>query len=523
MSIAVNARVADHTVSHPWLLAIPMILGLLTLGINVTSMNIALPRIMVSLGAELRQIQWVQTAFMITQAIMMPTVGWLGARFGNKNLYVASIVSFIVGSVLCGMAWDVHSLIFFRILQATGGGTLMPVTMTILYEHFPREKRGLAMGLFNFAYGLGPAIGPPLNGYLIQEMSWRAVFYLNIPVGLISLTTAALFLPKDREQRRKVPIDYHGFIAMALFLITLLTALAQGQHEGWDSTYIISLFTMASMFFLTFVLVELRAKTPLVELRTYNNFAFSMASIVALLSAVGFRGANFLVDVFLQTIMDFLPFQAGVLMVPGAIVLAITGLAAGRLSDNINPKILMVFGAVVSFVALYGFSFITVLTTGTFIVILLVGRMLGGACIMSPLAIVAFKSLPEERIRLASGLLTLNRSIGASLAIAIAVTLLENRREVYAMHFYHSMDRVSPGTQNFIFTVQQSLQNLGDAGNQVRAKSLLLLRSMVLEEAAARAYQDVFFLVGILFLIAIIPIMLCGKKRRSGTEAGHKA
>lgn len=372
-----NSHAARYAAPHRWLIAIPLMLGTMTLALSVTTINIAIPSIMVSLGASLQKIQWVQTAFMITQAIMMPTVGWLGARFGNRNLYLASITTFIIGSALCGIAWSVDSLIFFRVLQAAGAGTLMPVTMTILYEIFPPEKRGFAMGLFNFSFALGPAIGPPLSGYLIQEISWRAIFYINIPVGIMSVTTAALFLTKDRE-RSKVSIDYLGFITMALFLITLITALVKGQEEGWDSNLIISLFIVASVSLLAFVFVELKNKEPLVELRTYKNLAFSMACIVALLSAMGFRGVNFMVAIFLQTTMDFLPFQAGTLLVPAAIALAITGLVTGRLSDKIDPKIIMIFGAVVSFVVMYGFSFITVLTTTTFIAILLVGRMVGG-------------------------------------------------------------------------------------------------------------------------------------------------
>jgi DHA2 family multidrug resistance protein len=514
MSIAVNSPAARGAVPHPWLITISLMLGPLTLALNVTSMNIAIPRIMVGLGAELTQIQWVQTAFMITQAIMMPTVGWLGGRFGNRNLYLASIASFILGSALCGMAWDVHSLVFFRVLQAIGAGILMPVTMTILYGLFPPDKRGFAMGLFNFSFGLGPAIGPPLNGYLIQEMSWRAVFYLNIPVGIISFTIAALFLAKDRE-RRKTSLDYYGFITMALFLFTLITALAQGQQEGWNSAYIITLFTIAGVVLLVFVLVELQVKEPLVELRTYNNLAFSMACVVGLLSSIGFRGANFILAIFLQTIMDLLPFQTGLLIVPASIVLAITGLVTGRLSDKIDPIIVMIFGSVVSFVALYGFSFLTVMTSTTVIVILLTGRMLGGGCIMSPLTVAAFRALPDERVRLASGLLSLNRSIGGSLGIAAAVTLLENRREVHAIHFYHSLDYVSPGTQNFLFSVQRLFQAFGDAGNIVRVKSLSLLKKMIVEEASVRAYQDVFFLAAILSLLIIIPIVSCGNKSSS--------
>jgi DHA2 family multidrug resistance protein len=515
MTVALNIPVSRDTAPYPWLLTIPLMLGLFTLSLNVTSMNIAIPRIMVGLNTELHTVQWVQTAFMITQAIMMPTVGWLGARFGNRNLYLTSVSSFLLGSALCGMAWDITSLIFFRVLQAIGAGILLPVTMTILYGIFPPAKRGFAMGLFNFSFALGPAIGPPLNGYLIQELSWRAVFYVNIPVGLISITTAALFLAQDRD-RRKVAIDYVGFMTMALFLITLLTALAQGRQEGWDSTYILSLFGSASASLAAFVLVELHVREPLVELRMYRNFAFSMASVVALLAAIGFRGANFVEPVFLQTMMDFLPLQVGILMVPAAIVLAVTGLVAGRLSDAINPKIVMVCGCVVSFVALYNFSFVTVQTTTTLIAVLLAARMLGGGCIMSPLTIAALRTLPEERIRLATGLLTVNRNLGASLGIAIAVTLLENRRQVYALHFVHSMDHSTPGMQHFLFTVQGLFQSAGDLGSLGRIKSLVLLRRIVLDAASISAYQDVFFLAALLFLFTIIPILLCGKKQRPG-------
>ena len=230
---------ADSPLYHWWITA-ALMLGFMTAGLSVTVVQLAFPHIMTSLRADLDAMQWVQTSAMIMQAVMMPSVGWLGSRLGNRRLYLLALGTFVGGSILCGMAWDVYSLIVFRVVQAIGAGPLFPLTQSIMFQTFPEEKRGLAMGVNSLGFSFGPMIGPVIGGYLLEHASWRTVFYINVPVGLIGLVLAYLVLPYPRQQEQR-SLDVLGLFSMATFLVTFLLAITQGRTEGWDSQYIVTL------------------------------------------------------------------------------------------------------------------------------------------------------------------------------------------------------------------------------------------------------------------------------------------
>jgi EmrB/QacA subfamily drug resistance transporter len=219
--------------SH-WWPTFCVMLGGLAVALNIGVLNVAIPSMMSSLSTDLDRIQWVQTGYQIIQAVLIPAVGWLGTRLGTKRLFILSTLVFIAGSALCGLAWDVHSLIFFRILQGIGGGPIMPLSMSILYSTFPPDKRGLALGLSNFSHSFGPAIAPALGGHLIEVLNWRAIFYINVPVGLLSAGIVLFTMPNTQDQRAR-SFDATGVFTMASFIILLLLAISEGRRYGWGS------------------------------------------------------------------------------------------------------------------------------------------------------------------------------------------------------------------------------------------------------------------------------------------------
>ncbi|PON11697.1 hypothetical protein C2W62_43475 [Candidatus Entotheonella serta] len=277
---------ADSPHYHWWITA-ALMPSMRAAALNITVVNLAFPKIMTSLRVDLDQMQWVQTGYMIMAAVMMPSVGWLGSRFGNRRLYLMSLGGFVSGSILCGMAWDVYSLIGFRLLQALFAGPLFPMTQVILFQAFPEDKRGLAVGIGSLGFSFGPMIGPVLGGYLLEYASWRSVFYINVPVGLLGLLLSYMILPKPTQQEQR-SLDIVGMLTMATFLVSFLLAMSQGRQEGWDSLYIISLMITALIAGVSFVVVELRSRQPFVELRLYANFAFAMASLVVFVNTIGF-------------------------------------------------------------------------------------------------------------------------------------------------------------------------------------------------------------------------------------------
>ncbi len=220
----------DRRVSH-WWPTFGVMLGALTVALNIGVLNIAIPTIMSNLGSDLDRIQWVQTTYQLAQVVMVPAIGWLGARLGTKRLFILATFVFIAGSSLSGLAWNVESLICFRALQGIGGGPIMPLGMIILHSTFPPDKRGCAMGLYSFSFSFGPAIAPALGGHLIEVLSWRAIFYINVPVGLISAVVVYLTMAPTQDQQAR-PFDTIGVLTMAGFLVLFLLALSEARRYG---------------------------------------------------------------------------------------------------------------------------------------------------------------------------------------------------------------------------------------------------------------------------------------------------
>ena len=201
------------------------------------SINIAVPTMMTSLRAEVAEIQWVLTSFMIARTVVMPTLAWLGGWLGNRRLYLTSLSVYLVASMLCGLSWDFGSMVLFRVLQGMSAGYLTPLGMAILHETYPAGKRGMAMGVFMAGMSFGPAIGPSLGGYLVEHLSWRAVFYINLPIGLVALIGAMAVTLPEGEQRQSKELDLLGLMTMTTFVVSLLLAVSQARTYGWGSTY----------------------------------------------------------------------------------------------------------------------------------------------------------------------------------------------------------------------------------------------------------------------------------------------
>ena len=277
----------EQGTSH-WWPTFGVMLGGLTVALNSGVLNVAIPSMMSSLGTDLDRIQWVQTSFQIIQAVMIPAVGWLGARMGTKRLFILSTLVFITGSALSGLAWNVQSLIIFRTIQGIGGGPITPLSMSILYNTFPPDKRGLALGLSNFSHSFGPAIAPALGGHLIEILSWRAIFYVNVPVGLLSAGLVFFTMPNTQDERAH-PFDALGVFSMASFLILLLLAVSEGRRYGWGSQIIVMLFLMSWVSLAAFVIAELKTKEPFVEIRLYRNLPFAMGCRIGFMNTMEFR------------------------------------------------------------------------------------------------------------------------------------------------------------------------------------------------------------------------------------------
>lgn len=502
---------ADSPNYHWWITA-ALMLGLMTAALSITVVNLAFPQIMTSLRADLDQMQWVQTGYMIVAAVMMPSVGWLGSRLGNRRLYLLSLGGFVGGSILCGMAWDVYSLIGFRLLQAFCAGPLFPMTQVILFQTFPENKRGLAMGVSSLGFSFGPMIGPVLGGYLLEYASWRSVFYINVPVGLLGLLLSYMILPKAERQEKR-SLDIVGMLTMATFLVSFLLAMSQGRKEGWDSPYIISLMVTALIAGVSFVVVEFWIRQPFVELRLYANFAFAMASIVVFVNTLGFMSSNFIIILFLQIHLEFSPLQAAWMMMPTAIVIGIISVYSGRLSDTVPAKVLVIGGLAVVTLCFWQYTAITSWTSMSMITFWLTARGFARGFTIAPLSVASLTPLKKDELRMGSALLSLNRGIASSVSVALAATVFQNRLAERTILLVQDQSAAAFGQSEMLEELQTFFLRLGEFSDMASVKAMASLNRLVSLEAGLRTYHDMFILMALISAAGIIPALWMGNRQ----------
>jgi EmrB/QacA subfamily drug resistance transporter len=416
--------------SGRWAISLSIILGSLTNSVMMGSVNVAVPAMMTHLQADVTQIQWVLTSFMIARTIVMPTLGWIGGRLGNRRLYLTSLSLYMVASMLCGLAWNLESLIFFRVLQGLSAGYLFPLAMTILHEVHPPGQRGMAMGIFMAGMSFGPAIGPSLGGYLVDHLSWRAVFYINAPIGLVALVAAATTLPAS-GLRQSRSLDLLGLVTMTTFIVTLLLAISETRTYGWGSPYVLILLAVAGAMLIAFVWAELTHDTSLVNLQIFASVPFVLSSLVTFLESSTNFAMSFIMALFLQQGLGFSAREAGEIMLPAALVWGLTSFCSGRLSDKIESRWLILTGSLAHAVVLVLFAGTTFQSSVMAIAGLMVMRSITRGLIQSPIVTLSMATLPDQQVRLGAGMRGLINSLGATFGGAMAGFFLQQRLAVW--------------------------------------------------------------------------------------------
>ncbi len=505
--------------SH-WWPTIGVLLGVLTIALNIGVLNIAIPNMMSSLGTNLARIQWVQTGYQIAQVVMIPAVGWLGALLGTKRLYLLAMIAFIGSSCLCGLAWDVNSLIFFRVLQGLAAGPIMPLGMSILHSTFPPEKRGFAMGLSNFSFSFGPAVAPALGGHLIEVLNWRVIFYLNVPIGLLCIAIVYLMMPPT-EDRQARPFDAVGVFSMAGFLVLFLLALSEGRRYGWHSQSLVAMLVVATILLIVFVVAELTTKTPFVELRLFKNASFAMGCFISFLSTMEFRGTNFILPIMLQRIYHYPPFQAGLFFLPPALVMGGMSIMTGRLADRFQPKILLITGLLaLTFISLQ-FCTIEVWTTGGVLLGLILMRRAAQAFCNTPLTLVSLRQIPEDQMRMATGLFSLHRNLAGAVGVALSATLLDAREALHQLQYAERQALYPMGTEQATEAIRGVLTQDGQVGETLSQMTSAVLRQQLGARAAMGSYHDLFAMFAILAVVCLVPVFLLRTGQRAVSSGEH--
>jgi DHA2 family multidrug resistance protein len=393
--------------------------------------------------------------------------------------------------------------------------------MSILYSTFPPEKRGLALGLSNFSHSFGPALAPALGGHLIEILSWRAIFYVNVPVGLLSAAIVFFTMPNTQDERSR-PFDALGVFTMASFLILLLLAVSEGRHYGWGSQMIVMLFVASALSLAAFVIAEIKTTQPFVELRLYKNLPFTTGCVIGFLNTMEFRGTNFLLPIMLQRIFHYTPFQAGLFFLPPALVMGISSIIAGRLADAIQPKLLLIIGLLgLTFVSFEFCGLGAGTTTGVLLGLIVLRRGAQAFC-HSPLSSSTLNGVPEDQVRMASGLFNLHRTVGGTMGVALTATLMEHREDMHTLILSQRQALYPLGTEAANEAIRGVLMQDGQWGESLAQKTAGILRQRLADEAALAGYHDVFFMFAALTLFSLLLVMLMWGRRRRLPVKGVK-
>ena len=492
--------------SHRWMVLGVLMLGSFTSLLTSSVVNVAIPRIMSTFSIGRDQAEWISTSFMLASAVAMPLVGWMVNRFGHKSFYLAALALFTAGTALCAMAWDFNSLIAARVIQAFGGGAMMPAGMAIVALLFKPEERGRAMGIYSMGIMVGPALGPTLGGYLTEWFSWRAVFSMNVPFGLLALTLGTILIkidPSVPSVRR--PFDWWGYLFLSMSLIGGLLAFSDGQEKGWTSAYIVTNSAFAIIGMTMFLAIEASTKHPILDLSIfkYRNYSFSMA--LSIVRSVGLFGGMFFLPLFFQNLSGFTPIMSGLWMMPVPITMAVAMPIAGRLSDRYDARWLSVGGALIAGLSLMAYYQLDPLSGKAVIFVPQLFRGIGFAFMMAPLMAVAINSVPLAMVPTATSFLSVGMSLGGSFGISMLNTSISNS---IVNHSSRLSEQIGVNSKMFTHLSQHMTQALGRqspvmplGGEQYIGLGVpvreIFLRAQVL------GFQDAFVLSGFIFLLAI--------------------
>jgi DHA2 family multidrug resistance protein len=391
--------------------------------LDSTIVNIALPTILKDFGASLQSGQLVLTVYLVALAIVIPVSGYLGERIGMKRLYIITLALFTLGSTLCGFAWNLQSLIVFRALQGLGGGMLQPLGMAIVFTMITPLERPRFMGLLGLPLLLAPILGPTVGGYLVEYSTWRAIFLINLPIGLLNIALA-YFLLKETKIKREARMDFRGFALAAITFPCLLLGLTEGQQAGWLSFDVLALFGIGLTALAGFIYVELHHRDPMVQLHLFDHPMFRLVMVLNFIMQFSLFGLQFLLPIFLQAARGLDAASTGLVMFPMGIVSFVTMTMSGRMYNRIGPRPLVIAGLVVLAVTTGLLSFITATTSVLYITALASGRGLAlGLCAMN-VQTVAYNTVKQSDLTRATALTNVAFRVFGSIATAILTTTL---------------------------------------------------------------------------------------------------
>jgi MFS transporter, DHA2 family, multidrug resistance protein len=517
-AIALGIRRPDNK----WLVAASISFGAMMATIDISIVNVALPQIRGSIGASIDQMTALGTSFAIAQVIVMPLTAFLGRFLGQKRVYLFCLGLFLVGSMLCGLAHTLPQLIAARVLQGLGAGALQPSQMAILRQTFPAKEQGMAMAVVGMVVVIGPAIGPSLGGWIVDNWSWPWIFYINLPVGILGILATTRFVhePEDIRAANRAQadvmrrnLDWQGIAYMSVGLAALQYVLQEGNRNDWFDSMTITIATiLAVVGIVAFVLQELHAPAPAVNLRLFRDPTFLSATVIGGIMFANLMANMFLLPVFMQEMLGFTALKSGLALMPRALVMLVASPIVGRIYNRVSPRLLVGLGVVCVAFGSLDMGRFTLQTSDTGIISTLLLQGVGFSLLFVPLTTVALSHVARTQLTDASGLNSLVRQFGGSAGLAIYGTLLEQystrARAALAVH----VDPYRPEVAQRFDLMTRAMIGRGMDAATAKVAALKALQGTVARQGAMIAFEKTFMLTGFMMLTLLTLVFFLRSK-----------
>jgi len=514
--ILAKLRKPDGTI-NPWVIAVTVTMATFMEVLDTSIANVALPHIAGNLSAGSDESTWVLTSYLVSNAIILPLSGWFSGLIGRKRFYMACVALFTVSSFLCGLAPSLGMLVLFRVLQGVGGGGLQPSEQAILNDTFPLEKRGMAFAVYGVAVVVAPTIGPWLGGWITDNFSWRWIFYINVPVGILSLILTSLLISDPPYMKRAslksgFRIDYVGIGLISLGLGSMQIILDKGQRDDWlASGFIRVFFVMMLVGIIAGIIWEWRHKEPVVDLRMLKDRNFAVATLTMFFLGFVLYSTTVLIPQFLQQLMGYTAELAGLALSPGGAVIMLMMPVVGFLVSKVDTRILIAFGCTVSAIALFAMAGWDLQLDYGHAVRARMLQSFGLAFLFIPINVAAFAYVAREKTNMGTGIINLARNIGASVGIATVTTMLARRAQFHQSQLVAHVNNFNPALERMTNGTSVRLISYGSSAWHAAAQAQNMVYSLVQRQSAMLAFVDNFKMLGVVFF-AVIPILLLMRK-----------
>jgi DHA2 family multidrug resistance protein len=519
---AVNTELGWNPGHNLWFIALTVTLATFMEVLDTSVANVALPHIAGGLAAGQDESSWVLTSYLVSNAIVLPLSGWLSSVFGRKRFYMSCVALFTASSFLCGIAPSLPLLIFFRVLQGAGGGGLQPSEQAILADTFPPAKRGMAFAIYGMAVVVAPALGPTIGGWITDNYSWRWIFFMNIPVGILSVALTSLLVSDPPwlkgNKSAGVKVDYIGFGLLAIGLGALQVVLDKGEREDWfDTHYILVLSVISAICLIAVYFWERHHKHPIIEVRLFSDRTFLMACVMLFMVGFVLYATTLLLPQLAQTLMGYTAELAGLMIMPGGFALMMLMPVAGYLLSKYDARVMIAAGLLMLGMAM--FSMAHRFDLGTDFRTMMWARVYqtaGLAFLFIPINTAAYSYLPREKNNAASGLINLSRNIGASVGISFVTTLLTRRAQFHQSELSAHASSFNPQWNAAIQSTAQNFAASGPIVAQHQASGELY--GSIIRQATMMSYLDNFWILGVAAMI-VIPFVFLMKRPPRGAVA----